>query len=207
MDIGLFDETNRFAVATPWLHAAIRDYAAYGVAIFALLMLAGWWGARRRGEPAVVAAALTAPLVTLLAVAVNQPFVALFHEPRPYTSHPGILVLADRGGDFSFPSDHSVMAGAAAAALWFVSRRLGLVAAVAALIMGFSRVYIAAHYPHDVVAGLALGAAVASLATVASRPAVGRLVTAAGHTPLRTLVASTGPATAGPPVPPGSGAR
>ena len=55
------------------------------------------------------------------------------------------------------------MAGAVAAGLLLVSRRLGLVAAVAALLMAFSRVYIAAHYPWDVLAGLALGAAVAPL--------------------------------------------
>ena len=44
-----------------------------------------------------------------------------------------------------------------------MSRRLGLVAAAAAVLMAFARVYIAAHYPWDVLAGLALGAAVATL--------------------------------------------
>jgi membrane-associated phospholipid phosphatase len=53
------------------------------------------------------------------------------------------------------------MAGAAAAGLWLVSRRLGLIAVVAAVVMAFARVYIAAHYPWDVVAGLVLGALVA----------------------------------------------
>ena len=65
--------------------------------------------------------------------------------------------------DFSFPSDHAVMAGAVAAGLLLAHRRLGAVAVVAAVLMAFSRVYIAAHYPWDVVAGLLLGAAVALL--------------------------------------------
>jgi membrane-associated phospholipid phosphatase len=58
------------------------------------------------------------------------------------------------------------MAGAAAAGLWLVSRRLGAVATVAALLMAASRVYICAHYPWDVVVGLLVGAAVSLLGWV-----------------------------------------
>ena len=72
-----------------------------------------------------------------------------------------VLVLATRSADFSFPSDHAVMAGAVAVGLVFVSRRLAALAAVAALVMAFARVYIAAHYPADVAVGLVLGAVVA----------------------------------------------
>jgi membrane-associated phospholipid phosphatase len=72
-------------------------------------------------------------------------------------------VLATRSSDASFPSDHAVMAGAAAAGLWLASRALGALATAAALVMAFSRVYIAAHYPWDVAAGLAFGALVALL--------------------------------------------
>jgi membrane-associated phospholipid phosphatase len=87
----------------------------------------------------------------------------VFDEARPYATHPHLVVLASRTSDFSFPSDHAVMAGAVASGLLLVSRRLGLVAVAAAVLMAFSRVYIAAHYPWDVLAGLALGAAVALL--------------------------------------------
>jgi membrane-associated phospholipid phosphatase len=74
----------------------------------------------------------------------------------------GWAALATRSSDGSFPSDHAVMADAAAG-LWLASRVLGAIADAAAVLMAFSRVYIAAHYPWDVVAGLAFGALVAVL--------------------------------------------
>jgi hypothetical protein len=49
-----------------------------------------------------------------------------------------VLVLATRSADFSFPSDHAVMAGAVAVGLVFVSRRLAAIAGVAALAMAFA---------------------------------------------------------------------
>lgn len=156
---GLFDQVNELARDTGWLHGPALAYASYGVALFPLLLLAGWWTARAR-EPRAMAAALWAGAGTLLAVAANQPVVNAAHEARPYTVDPQILVLAHRSADFSFPSDHAVMAGAVATGLWLVSRRLGVVAAFAALLMAFVRVYVGAHYPHDVLAGLAFGVAV-----------------------------------------------
>jgi membrane-associated phospholipid phosphatase len=183
---GLFGAVNEFARDTRWLHAPLMAYASYGVVLFAGLLLLGWWLARARG-PRAMAAALWAGGGMLLAVAVNQPIVHRVHEARPYTVHPDVLVLAHHSADFSFPSDHAVMSGAVAAGLWLVSKRLGAVAAVAALVMGFARVYIAAHYPHDVLAGLALGAGVVLVGwLLVSRPLT-RLVEWLSGTPLRPV--------------------
>lgn len=184
---GSFGAVNEFATDTGWLHTPLLDFADYGVVLFAALLVAGWWISRSAGSRAVAAAAWGGA-ATLLAVAANQPIVQAVHEARPYTSHPNILVLAHRSADYSFPSDHAVMAGAVAAALWLVDRRLGAVATVAALLMAFARVYIAAHYPHDVFAGLLLGAAVVLVGWLLLRPLLTRLVEVVSRTPLRPLV-------------------
>jgi len=162
VDDRLLGDVNDLARHTGWLHGPILAYATYGLVFFAGLMLVALL-VRRTGDDRGLAAAGWAALATLIAVGLNQPLVAAFAEPRPYTTHPGLLVLAKHSSDGSFPSDHAVMAGAAAAGLWLASRALGLVAAAAAVVMAFSRVYIAAHYPWDVVAGLAFGALVALL--------------------------------------------
>ena len=162
LDDRLLLDANSLSRGTGWLHPLVTSYARYGVVLFALLLLVGLVLARG-GSARTLAAAGWACGATLLAVAVNQPVGQRFDEARPYVTHPHLLVLASRTSDFSFPSDHAVMAGSVAAGLLLVSRRLGLVAVVSALLMAFSRVYIAAHYPWDVVAGLALGATVAVL--------------------------------------------
>jgi membrane-associated phospholipid phosphatase len=185
-----FLDVNEFAQDTPWLHGTAFAFATYGVVLFGVLLVAGWWLARGR-DPRTVAASLWAGAATLLAVAVNQPLVRAFHEARPYTDHRDILVLAHRSADFSFPSDHAVMAGAAAAGLWLVSRRLGAIATVAALALAASRVYIAAHYPHDVVAGLLVGAAIALLGWFVVRRPLTALVERLAATPLRPALASS----------------
>jgi hypothetical protein len=92
----------------------ITGYADYGIVVFAALLLAGWWTARRQSDLTVLAAAVWAPLGALAAVAINQPIVALLAEPRPYAVLQDIVVLAHRGSDPSFPSDYAVLAGAVA---------------------------------------------------------------------------------------------
>lgn len=162
LDTRWFFVVNGFAAHTGWLHRPVQLYAGYGAVVFAALLLGGLLHARH-GSSRQLAAAGWAGLATMLALAVNQPIVHLVSEARPYTTHPHVLLLTQGSADFSFPSDHAVMAGAVAAGLLIAWRPLGLVAAAAAVLMAFSRVYIAAHYPWDVAAGLAVGAAVAVL--------------------------------------------
>ncbi len=190
----LFEQVNALARATPWLHPVVLAYADYGMVLFGLLLVAGWWSARRSGRPEAMAALGCAAVATLAAVAINQPTVNAVHEARPYTAHQGALVLATRSADFSFPSDHAVMAGAVALGLVFVSRRLALVAAVAALVMAVARVYIAAHYPGDVAVGLLLGAGVTLVVYLVAHTGMTRLVMAANnYRPFRPLLLAPPP--------------
>lgn len=163
-----FPLINEFARDTPWLHPIMIGYADYGIVVFAALLLAGWWIARRSGDVNVLAA-----------VAINQPIVAALHVARPYVVLPDIAVLAHRGTDGSFPSDYAVLVGALAAGLWWVDRKLGTVAVIAAAVMAFTRVYIAAEYIHDVLAGLILGIAIGGAGFWAARPGLHWLLTRA----------------------------
>ena len=181
---------NNFARRTPWLHSVVYDYAIYGGALFAVLLFAGWWAVRRRGDPTRMAAAMWAAVATVGAVAIDQPIAHSAHEQRPYDAISGLLVLAHRTGDPSFPSDYGVMAGAAAAGLFLVSHRLGEAGLAVGVLLAFSRVYIAADYPHDVITGLALGAAITLVGWVPLRRPLTGTVAALAATAARPLLNS-----------------
>ena len=194
-DRTLFRGVNAFARETGWLHGVLLAYASYGVVLFAGLLLLGWWTARSSGDLVKVAAALWAPLGALAALALNQLLVNAFREPRPYDVLPHVRVLAHRSTDYSFPSDHAVMAGAVAAGLFLVSRRLGLVALGAALLMAFVRVYIGAHWPGDVLVGLVVGGVVTVGGFYAIRRPAVAVVAALVRSPLRLLLVAGGDST------------
>jgi len=89
------------------------------------------------------------------------PIKTLYERPRPP------LPLVETTG-YSFPSGHAVAGAAIAISLVIVlipagprRRNFEMLAAAFAVIMGLSRVYLRAHWLSDVVAGAALGAAVA----------------------------------------------
>ncbi|MET8980116.1 phosphatase PAP2 family protein [Streptomyces sp. NPDC004539] len=147
--------------APAWFGTAVEAWTTYGLALFALLMAAAWWRSRRTSPESAVTA-LAAPLAVLMALGIDFLLKSLVQEDRPCRTLPArTLEACPPPGDWSFPSNHAAIAAASAVALLFVSRRLGLLASVAALAMAASRVWVGVHYPHDVLTGLAVGATVA----------------------------------------------
>lgn len=190
-DAGDFLLINRFARRTGWLHGFMTFYAGtLGIALCVVLLAVGWWLARRSRSPRAMASLVWAGVGAVVAVGVNQPIVSAVHERRPYQSIPHVLLLVSRSSDYGFPSDHATMAGAVAAGLCYVNRRLGITAWAVALLLAFARVYVGAHYPHDVIAGLLLGAAVVVIGHLLVRPLLTPLIRRLSQSPLRPFLAA-----------------
>jgi undecaprenyl-diphosphatase len=192
----LYRRINDLADSTKWSHGLVRDYAKYGIVVFGILLLAAWWQARRRDDaPRAIALVAWAGGAPLVALAIAQVANHLVDRARPYAAMPSAHVLIARSADASFPSDHATAAGAVAVGLLVAgavlgSRRLGIITAVAAVLLAFARVYVGVHYPSDVLAGLALGGVIA----LALAPLARRLLTPfarwAATTPLRWFIAA-----------------
>jgi len=161
-----YDAVTAFAVKMPgWIQALMVGYTSYGLVLVAPLFAWLWWRARKTGAPERMAAALLVPAGTVGAYLLSELVKAFVHEQRPCHGLPpsAIVGVCPAAGDWSFPSNHSTIAAATALGAAFAWRRGAPWLALFAASMGFSRVFVGAHYPHDVLIGLALGAGVAML--------------------------------------------
>ncbi|MFE7120119.1 phosphatase PAP2 family protein, partial [Streptomyces sp. NPDC057654] len=167
IDGGLYTSITDFARDTRWLNGPMLTFTSIGVGLFALFMLVGWWLARKQ-DAAGMATALAAPVATVIAYLANATIKTVFTEPRPCRAlpHDFLIEKCPELNDYAFPSNHTTVVAAVTVALFLVNKRLGALSAVVAVVMGFSRVYVGAHYPHDVLVGAVVGGVVGAVCTL-----------------------------------------
>lgn len=175
-DLSLTHSLNAFALHHDALADPLELYVRGSEALFAgllvvLLLIGGRSGWQR---PAALVAGASAALALVIGVVIAQ----IVDRSRPFVDHAAsVHRLIPHAADSGFPSDHATASFAIATALLLRHRGLGLVALAGAALLSVGRVVLGVHYPTDVLAGAALGAASAfAVARVAGRvPAVGGL--------------------------------
>ena len=139
-----------------WLDPLMVVYTALGNGGLAFIVLAIllllFRKTRRAGASAAIALAAGA-------VCTNLIFKPLVSRPRPWIAMEGWETLVTSSDMHSFPSGHTTAAFAFAVALCAVLPQKWAKAAalIAAALMGFSRLYVGAHFPTDVLAGAVVG--------------------------------------------------
>jgi len=105
----------------------------------------------------------------LLGLAIGALFTNLFLKvviarPRPYKDLESVfyqlwLIMGQHvESDMSFPSGHTTAAFSAMTGLFFAgNKRLSWLGFIFAFLMGISRIYLAVHYPSDVLGGIVVG--------------------------------------------------
>jgi undecaprenyl-diphosphatase len=162
MDMSTVHALNAFLVHHDGVEDPLVAYVGAAEIIF-LALLAGLFTLargfeRHRARRGAVAAGISAAV----ALAIGQVLSALVDRPRPFVADPSAVHLfARHAADAGFPSDHATASFAIAVAILLRSRGWGYVALAMALVLSAGRVAMGFHYPTDVLAGAALGSAVA----------------------------------------------
>ena len=151
--VGRLPETPADVWLTRLSHAA--DHGTLWVAVGAAL-------AARPGVPRRAAVRGIASL-GVSSLLVNVALKRLFRRVRPDpVGVPVARALRRTPHTASFPSGHSASAAAFVAGVALESTAAGAALAPLALAVGYSRVHVGVHYPGDVVAGMAVGGAIAA---------------------------------------------
>lgn len=142
---------------------AISFLSAFGEEIFMIIVMGAlyWWYDKKAGKGV--------GLSILTGMVWNTQIKNIFIRRRPYFDHEGVKILrvVEPSADpmdiaaqgYSFPSGHSTNGAAAFAGLGAELRKkwMTVLAVLIPLLIGFSRVFVGAHYPTDVLGGWALG--------------------------------------------------
>ncbi|XRP96646.1 phosphatase PAP2 family protein [Methanocaldococcus sp. 16A] len=95
--------------------------------------------------------------VLFLAAVIAFSLKYLINEPRPYLVLENVHLLCYEGYEPSFPSGHTTLAFTLATTLLHLSRKIGLLFLIWAILVAYSRVYVGVHYPFDIFAGIIIG--------------------------------------------------
>jgi membrane-associated phospholipid phosphatase len=163
IDPGIAELMAQWRAATPWLHVPVLWLTDAGWLLLVVAALVAPFVAHDRVRRVRAWVALVAvPAVWLT----NSFLKQVFAEPRPCLALPHLDTLSCPAS-FAFPSGHTTVVAATAATLWVTSRRwLAVAGTVLAAGVAASRVYLGAHYLHDVVAAAVLASSLALLITL-----------------------------------------
>lgn len=160
MDEPLLHALNDWAWRHDWIGDLLEVYAKGSEALFIVFvatLLAVGIRNRRSLQTGLMAGAAAGGALGI-AVVLSK----LVDRPRPFVADPSrVHLLVKHAADPGFPSDHATAAFAIATTVLLHDRRAGIGAMVAAVLLAVDRVAVGVHYPTDVLAGAALGAAVA----------------------------------------------
>ena len=162
MDWSLLHSLNDFMAGHDGVEDVLLFYVEASEALFVATLFGVFLFARGPGRMLWRRATVAAVLSAGLALAAGKLISELVDRARPFVADPhGVHLFASHAADPGFPSDHATAAFAIAVAILLRKRGWGIVALVAATVLSIGRVALGVHFPSDVVAGAALGAAAA----------------------------------------------
>lgn len=147
------------------MHALIIAIASYAVYLIPLSAALVWWRVPRTEKTALAAVGV---LTIVLALAGIWAAGHVWTDPRPFVVD-GQAPLIPHAADNGFPSDHSTLAAAIAAALIPWRRRVATALLLLAVAVGAARVAAHVHHVPDILGGFLIGTIAAAIAVMTVR--------------------------------------
>jgi undecaprenyl-diphosphatase len=99
----------------------------------------------------------------MLSFALAKLLSTIFNDPRPFVSDL-VTPLISHAADNGFPSDHTLLTMTIASVVFIYNRKLGILLAGTALVVGFARILAGVHHTIDVLGAVAI--AITSVAMI-----------------------------------------
>lgn len=151
-----------------WVGSLFHGIEQASIPVMVVITGVLWFFARPGGDRKWKLACASGYASAALAYAVAFVIHHVYDRARPYEAH-AIRHPWSSATDPSFPSDHTSLSFAIAFAVLAFDTVAGIVFLVVAAIIGVGRLFIGAHYPGDVLAGVGVGL-VAALVVVRLLP-------------------------------------
>lgn len=156
MDWRLYKAIYGVSLHHHWVGTLFSDIEKVSIPLMVVITAALWLFSRPGGDRKWKLACGSGFASAALAYAVAFVIHHVWSRPRPYMSHP-ISHPWSSTTDASFPSDHATVSFAIAFAVLAFDPIIGALFVVIALVIAVGRLFIGAHFPSDVVAGLGIG--------------------------------------------------
>lgn len=119
--------------------------------------------------------ALTIIVGGVIALVFSRIATKLYYDPRPFVQE-GVKPLISHAADNGFPSDHSLLAMALTAAVFFFHKKVAAGMLLLTFLIGAARVLAKVHSPIDIVGAWLIAIAGVAAAYIVLRYAASRLL-------------------------------
>lgn len=157
MDWRLERAISNVALHHHWVGSLFHGVEQASIPVMVVITGILWFFARPGGDRKWKLACANGYAAAALGYVIAFVIHHVYDRARPYEAHPTMRHPWSSSTDASFPSDHTSLSFAIAFAVLMFDTVAGVVFLVVAALIGVGRLFIGAHYPGDVLAGVGVG--------------------------------------------------